>query len=257
MTAELLHPAVYRLGARVCPLFRLDDARRRQLIGTAVPLSFSGHHFLATAAHVLEQAEDGMWITINNIETIVVGGKEAAYGHLRGRTIDADVGLVRLSSTQAHQMGKEFVFTYLEDVGNVHPYDKLTVYALLGYPHSKHRPKPSGELRVTPQYVIMREFASLAELTTDGKREPVHFALAAPEEKLTNVKNAPITLPTMQGVSGGGVWQISINPDTGEIGEPVLVGIGIEHHRKQGAFIATSIHVLAPLIKELVLAGDE
>ena len=255
---EPLHPTVYRLGARVCPLFRLDDASRGYLVGTAVPISHAGHHFLVTAAHVLEQSKDGMWITINNIETIAVGGREASYGHVRGRTIDTDIGLIRLSRDQARQMGEEFVFTYFEDVGDVLPYDKLTVYALLGYPHSKHRPKPrmNHELRVTPQYLILREFENLSEWTGEGKREPVHFALAAPDKKLTDMKGARLTLPKMQGVSGGGIWRISINPSTGEIGEPVLVGIGIEHHRKKGAFIGTSIHAAAPLIKELIVATE-
>lgn len=211
MTAfEPLHRVCFRLGNRVCPLYRIGDDGHAFLVGTGIPIAFRNEYVVATAAHVMRDSHAGRLVTMNAVETIMIGGHTAVYEHLPGQTIDVDVAAIRLSPEEAREVGAEFTFTYLEDAGDVLAYDKLTVYAMVGYPHSKNRPNRTGQsrIRATPTYIVLREFVAIEKLRSSGKNDAIHFAFAAPLKKSTDISGSRITLPKLQGMSGGGVWRV-------------------------------------------------
>lgn len=53
-------------------------------------------------------------------------------------------------------------------------------------------------------------------------------------------------------MSGGGVWRLEINLSSGLATTPLLVGIGIEHHRTEETFVVSRIQNAIPLAHDLV-----
>ena len=93
-----------------------------------------------------------------------------------------------------------------------------------------------------PHYYAAREFLDLARLRTPDKDPAAHFAVAAPLKKATDIGFKRQRPPEPYGISGGGVWKIELDRETGMARSAHLVGIGIEYIREQNAFIATRIH---------------
>src|SRR5262249_46483720 len=109
-------------------------------------------------------------------------------------------------------------------------------------PHSRNKPKPFSvkTIRVRPKYLVMREPFDLSNRSRD-KREHVHFAFTVPSKLITDVRLHRRMFPKPSGMSGGGVWQIKIDPNTGAIGRPHLAGIIIEKWPDQSVFVATRL----------------
>lgn len=57
-------------------------------------------------------------------------------------------------------------------------------------------------------------------------------------------------------MSGGGIWRFEIDDSTHMITTPSLVGIGIEHHKKQRTIVGTEIKVAMPLVRDLFAQSE-
>ncbi len=76
--------------------------------------------------------------------------------------------------------------------------------------------------------------------------------MAAAERRMRTFSGARVALPKLEGIGGGGVWRIEIDPQTGLARTPELVGVVIEHLRRDEVFIAVRVQLGIPLARELV-----
>lgn len=53
-------------------------------------------------------------------------------------------------------------------------------------------------------------------------------------------------------MSGGGIWRLDIDIPNRLATTPLLVGIGIEHHKSKGIFVATRVQQAIPLLQDLI-----
>jgi hypothetical protein len=78
----------------------------------------------------------------------------------------------------------------------------------------------------------------------------VHFALHVPTGRAHGFDFKPLALPKLQGMSGGGIWRVRLNPKDGTVAEALLVGVGIEYHVREAALVATRIRSVLPLLQQ-------
>jgi hypothetical protein len=253
VTPESFHSFCHSLGDRVCPLYRVKR-NRPFLVGTGVPFAIERFSFIITAAHVLDEIPGNRLVTFGSQKPVLIGGNSISYGYRRALSIDVDLAVVHLPNETAADMRMRFRFTHPNELGDIQPYEKLSFYALMGYPHSKNKPKPSSQesIEAKPLYIVLREFAEFGHLASGGKRDEVHVAFAAPRKHVRNVHFEPFTLPKPKGMSGGGLWHFKIDPAAGEFTQPRLVAIGIEHHQEEQMFLATRIRFAVPIVMDLV-----
>lgn len=252
-TLTPLHDLCHSLGDYVCPLYALEN-RRAHLVGTGVPVRIGDLAFIVTAAHVAEEFDDRQLISVGSDRLLEVTGKRIGFKYLRGDGVDTDLAVVVLGRREAADMMKRFSFSTPLDVTDVAPPgSSYALYSLVGYPFSRNKPKPKSFKRLTarPTYVATSRRAELPGSGVDGKHEQVHFALWADADAILDAEAQPITPPKAQGMSGGGVWRIDVHEKTGQLGLPRLVGIGIEHARRDSIFIATRVQYILPLLRDL------
>lgn len=246
---------VVALGRYVCPVFKRDGMGRPAFVGTGTLAVIGGHHFLITASHVLDKLEGGPVTLAGGDRLLDFARKSVQYDHnpLNKNSIDADVGVVYIPPEKAASISLRFKFTSISKWGDISPYDKLTVYALLGYPGNKCKVpyKRPTEMVFDSFFFVLREFVEVAAVDSHGKNDSAHFALRANQKKFTNLKFERRNIPDPHGVSGGGVWRISLKPNTGEPIEPILVGIGIETLKQPDCFLFTRIGMSFKLISNL------
>lgn len=213
---------------------------------------------LVTAMHVAEQFDGRQLVTIGSDSFLEVGRRRIGYKYIKNERVDTDLAVVELTAAEADELARRFSFSIPEDVGDISPEERYVLYSLVGYPFSHNKPKPATLelIRARTTYIVTNRRA-LEPLSTygEGKYERVHFALEV-ASVATNAHREPITLPKAQGMSGGGVWRIDVDQSTGQLSLPKLVGIGIEHNRQKGVFIATRIQYLLPLLKDLARSRE-
>jgi hypothetical protein len=244
----------HALGDRVCPLYTLDRRGNPFLIGSGVPFEASNRRFLLTAAHVLKGLDDGNLITTGRASLVRFPFGSSSFGYSPGRSIDVDLAILTLPEEAGRELAHRFQFGREVETGTVTAYDKLTLYCLVGYPHSKNKPMPRNFETITarPTFFLLREFARLDHLHGDGKRDAVHFGLSLPAKQVIRFDRSRMNIPRLQGMSGGGIWRIQLDQHTGKVSRPELVGIGIEYHQQRQTIVATRVECALTLIAEEV-----
>jgi hypothetical protein len=235
------------LGRYVCPIYVKQDIRNQTpyLIGTGTLFQDGDESYLITAKHVIDDALNEQLIIAGDNTFIKVYGEQISWEHKQGKKINYDVCVIHLHPKIADRLRSFYRFSEPTDISDISEYNKLILYAFLGHPHTRNKPQRSSveKVMVTPYYYVLREFLDITKLKTQGKNPTIHFALAAPFKKATDINFARRKPPEPHGISGGGVWKIELDRNTGLAHNASLVGIGIEYLREQSAFIATKIHV--------------
>jgi hypothetical protein len=258
-----LEKLIYSFGDRVCPIYTLDRNGSPFLVGTGVPCGMGDEGFVVTAAHVLDELKDQQIVTLGEEGLIRFPFRADQYGFSPQASVDADVGVVHLPKEAVVQMGRRFRFSGPADV---QPLTAITaqndriVYCLIGYPHTKNRsPRRSSKFMMGRTYYwLTSQLQNVDEAKWIGKRNKVHFALARTKRE-RHFRLPHFDPPAPQGVSGGGIWAISVDRKTGALVQnPKLVGIGIEYRSKERMFVGTRIEyalaLLVDLYKEVVAA---
>lgn len=235
--------AVEGLGAYAIPILTM----RRQLqtpylVGTGTLYQSGSESFLITAKHVVDDLDDLQIVTSGKKGFIRFPAEIAAFEY---RGIDHDICVIYLPPEVVSQLHSHFKTVGDEDFSDISSYDKLTLYAFVGYPHSKNKPKPTRlvkEVVMKPFFYVVREFREISCLNSSGKTEMTHVAFNAPLERAKDVtlKNQVLP-PKPHGISGCGVWMVRLDKTTGVVCQRSLVAVGIEYIQQDDAFIATRI----------------
>jgi hypothetical protein len=245
------------LGRYVCPIFVKQDIRSRtpHLVGTGTLFQDDDEFYLITAGHVMKDVGDGQLLIGGDNTFIKFRGDQISWEYKQGENIAYDICVIRIHPMVASKLKNFYLFSTPTDISDLAAYNKLILYAFLGYPHTKNKPQPSSvkQVEVKPYYYVLREFLDMRKLRTLDKNPTTHFALSAPFKRATNINFVRQKPPEPNGISGGGVWKIELDPETGLTRSCSLVGIGIEYIREQNAFVATKIH--AAIYAQLRLKG--
>jgi hypothetical protein len=246
------------LGKRACALYARVNGRGYDVIGTAVPVRGQKYAALLTASHVIDELEDGNVVIAGSRSFLRFPAITVRFSHSRQPpAVDVDVAVIALPAAAASELDAYYDFTGAGETSDFDDYSKLTLYGFVGCPHTKNRSAPprSAERMVKPYFYVTREYAALPG--EGGKRSAVHVALEAPLRTVNGPGGRIISAPDPHGISGCGVWKVKLDPETGNSSQPQLVGIGIEHHGRQGVFVATRMGAGAIAIAELWKHLDE
>jgi hypothetical protein len=209
--------------------------------------------FLVTAAHVGEQFDGLRIATVGRDSLVEVGRRRIGYRSVPEKPVDTDLAVIELGDAEASELSGRFSFSSRADLDEVGPDDRFAFHCLVGYPASQNRPKPTSikQLVAKVSYVAINKLADEVQPYGRAKDSRVHFAFGS-RRTMVNAELTPITPPKPNGMSGGGVWRINVDQFTGTLGAPKLVGIGIEHNRRDNVFIATRIRFVLPLLRDLM-----
>lgn len=236
---------VEELGFSSVPIFTIQrQGRTPYLVGSGTYYRHQQHLYLITARHVVDELNDGFISTSGNKGFIRFQPEMAAFNYVMGNGRDHDLCVIRIPDEVVGHIHPQLRIAEVSQVGTVEPYDKLTLYAFVGYPHSRNKPKPHhvvSKLDIKPFYYVVREFRDVATLDSPDKSPELHIGFNAPFEKATDAAlQVRVKPPTPKGISGCGVWRLRLNR-SGMVTDCRLVGVGIEYLSVDKAFIATRI----------------
>lgn len=247
---ETLIDTAYR---RVCPLYSFDRRGRVHLTATAVPFRSGRLRFLITAAHACFR--DGKPIPL------FVHGKKrghplvelrGAWEYRRGVDPDIDLAVIALADDCADDLELHHWFSTPSDVSQVKPKTPGVHYMIAGYPFSRNRTRPVRYgLPSRATALITGDICSVDLVRGVDKSDEHHFALYFPHKKIPRAGGGTFHVPKPTGMSGGGIWRVDIDLEDNMADSPVLVGIGVEYHKAEKAFISTRIQAVIPLAWDL------
>lgn len=241
---------------RVCPLYTIDDASRVRVVGSAVPFDAAGFRFLITATHVHVAPSSSLSRSIFTMGPSVpclLSGRRIIWEYARGLKPDIDLSLIELKDEEAMQLEQQYQFTTPTQTGIVERPKTDVYYIMAGYPAARNRVKshrfyPSAKAT----HLITGDVRGVQQLGLVGKTDACHFALSIPFETVPSLTGGDFRVPKAAGMSGGGVWRISMDRHNKMVTAPVLVGIAIEHHRSRRLFVATRVQQAIPLLHDLI-----
>lgn len=240
---------------RVCPLYGFDERDRIYLRGSAVPFELEGFQFLITAGHVC-MASDGtptpLFTVGENMRRWPLTGIRGAWQHMPG-SHDIDVAVIGLDSECAADLGQRYLFVSQAQTAPVDTSSE-DVYMIAGYPHSRNKTSYRGgtvSVSATATCLITPYIQDPLRIPATDKTEEHHFGLMVPAQPIRRYTGGQFGLPSVAGMSGGGVWRLEVDANVRLLGEPRLAGIGIEFHRQYQCFVAARIDVVIPLANDL------
>jgi hypothetical protein len=244
------------LGLYAIPIFTMGKKTQSPyLVGSGTLYRCNGEVFLITARHVVDDLKDGLIITSGRDGFIRFSAPMAAFDYMKGKGPDNDVCVSLFSSEIIENLHPALKIVNENQISSVSAYDKLTLYAFVGYPHSKNKSKPkslTNQVQMKPYYYVVRESIEFAQLITTDKNSRIHVAFSVPFSKANDINlQRNIQPPDPHGISGCGVWLIELNKASGRIERKELVAVGIEYLKSQAAFIATRIDVAVRAIQQL------
>ena len=254
-----------RLLRRTCPLFAKggprDSLKSPPQVGSAVLFRFGQCSLLLTANHVRwdeegcerellirspGKAEDST--TFNSLKR-----PETPWRVKLPDYRDADIVCIPMSENLADSVGEMCEFVEPDDIG--HPDDEIhgcgSRFLLIGFPNSSNKQAvidPStGRARkgwgntaffAEPQHRLPDDFVA-----RDGQSSASHFALEGNTKMRPFVGGSICHAPKLNGMSGGGVWKLQIDPRTQLVERCALVGIFIKQDSWRGKIVLTSVCV--------------
>jgi hypothetical protein len=237
----------------VRPIYRAVEDGRPECIGSGVLLEFSGMRYLATAAHVIDEEKYGSlflggypeFIPLNAVftKTVAAGGPDEDH---------VDVAVSKISQAMASGLG-ELPFIAQADQVEAPQKTPGSTSLAMGYPHTKNKAPWWGKTHVKPE--ILTYLSTFVPVPGAAKRfegGAYNFALAL--QKFGKRDGVKVKIPTLNGTSGGGVFDLGALPTLDQLAaqksvRPKLAGLIIE--RKDKALICTEMSAVYMCIQEL------
>jgi hypothetical protein len=244
-----------RLQESVVPLFIYRDGQPDR-IGSCVLVRCDSEFYAFTAAHVIRDAGSARLFAPSDGR----GGKlkplPPCTAHLKssGGNNDLDVGVLalparRLGAFQHHVFlaGAEIDQEDLPDDQD----DLRSFYLVLGYSASRTQVKVSrAERRIHQQsFRLSTQPVDAAEYLQEQMSKSHHILLDF-DHKEIRVEGRRATPPKLQGVSGGGIFQISRKAMRGP-----LVAIATENRQRSRLIVGTRIKHFLAIVRALKVPG--
>jgi hypothetical protein len=222
--------------------------------GSGVFIEIDGSKFLITAAHVVDDKEDEIYIGIDTHELLKMGGdltKNIAPGHRDDDKID--ISILMLNQETIDKLGNKYEFINQRELGINHEHKLLPMYISVGFPASQSKYNSyKNKIKSIPFiYTTMpAEKAIYDELKCESSSNIiVHYD----KEKVKDYSSGQfLTGPDPFGISGSGLWFIPPQAKAnGELIDKKLVAIMTEWPKENRKYwIGTRIDVITELIRQ-------
>lgn len=232
----------------VCPIFLEQAGKRFCQIGSGVIIEFRGEVFLLTAAHVIDQLENGtLLMPAENNKIVPIEGSYAC-NKPEGNREDyfLDYGYFKLDKTFSDSISEKFYTVKENEVGIEKDYTDQSIFSFVGYPYRKSN--VSGGTASTTPFYYGTYHADLQEYEELGYSSDVNIIAKYNRKKSVNTKSGQIQLSVLpHGISGGGVF---VWPnDSFEIPRANRKLVGIAHEfKKEGYFVGTRLEIFLEAI---------
>ena len=240
-----------RLQESVVPLFIEDSDGQPDRIGSCVLVRLDSDQFAFTAAHVIREAASARFFAPSEGR----GGKllplppYTAHLSSSGSYDELDVGVLVLSERQLGPFQQRVFLAGTEIDQNDRPDDQgiASFYFILGYPASSTQVKVSRAVRHIHQRLFhcSTNPVDAAEYLQEGISQADHVLLDFDHKEIV-VGGRRANPPKLQGVSGGGIFQISRETKQGP-----LTAIGTRHRRDSRLIMGTRIKHFLAIVREL------
>jgi hypothetical protein len=223
--------------------------------GCGVLFEIENNYFVITAAHVLAEHSDTTYAVIGN-DGVYLGGLMffVALSDDKKRKDDKiDLAFVRLDSSTAEIIKKQHSFLTIEDFKLGHRVHGDGQYLLFGYPATKTKSKKVNheDLIIAAPFIYDAKTHQNFKYEKFGFQEVSHIAINFTGEIITNVNKNSHLAPSMEGLSGSGLWYLPAFPSPDVVNQRKLVGIVIEriNELNNKVIVSTSIDLVTESLR--------
>ena len=237
----------------VTPVFTYRPDGRLDFEGSGLLARLDARHYLVTAAHVLDACEQGCVVRAAEATGQELSGTRIVTGRPAGTTRDDDVfdiGFMRLSDSEVAGIGADnfLDLTYTVDGPPAEPAEAMIA---LGFA-ARDQSVDGGMVRTKlTMFMTGPESAHGYRLARTDSRS--HLLVRYQRNGMTFNGQHHGSAPSLKGMSGGGLWQVSLNGEVQLAQPPALAAMIIEQPQSyRAAILATR----APLIRSFIRRFD-
>jgi hypothetical protein len=249
---EIFEPYLRRPKGSVCPIFRTNEQGTEQF-GSGVLVRIGEHHFLLTAAHVLDDSE--------RYDLLIPGrdGLKGLNGHFAGMRMPSsgnrsddryDIAYVKLLKEELGMLHHDLMFLEAHECDTFDAVTAKDTYTVIGYPAEKSKTS-SGEV-ATSIFSFSSEGVKDYRYKKIGCNLDHHLLVQFRRHRAFSYKTMQNSgVPDFAGLSGGGVFAWSKElPDPRALSQPKLTAIVTEYHVRSHVFVATRLSCYLACLKK-------
>lgn len=235
----------------------------KEAYGTAILVKYKNHHFILSAAHILEMDDmPELYFEIGKIPNGVTSFKTIGkYALITSRKIEnnrgndkVDIAVMKLLSAEDIKLFESsFNFFDFEAADKKHlPIPEIPYYIAFGYPGTytkmKNKYRKESEHKV---FVFNSRIKELKNCEKYGYDSNINIFIDYPKKIQMEGNNQLLKPPNPRGISGSGLWRItdSVNIETKNWNYE-LVGIMIEIHEER-VLVGTKLIQIDAIIRYL------
>jgi len=235
----------------VTPVFTFRSEGRMDFEGSGLFARLDGRYYVITAAHVLDACELGCVVRAAAATGQPLAGTRTVTGRPNGRTRDDDVfdiGFIRLSSSEVAGVGSDNFLDLTQTVDG-QPAEPVEAMIALGFA-ARDQAVDQGAVRTkVSMFMTGPESAHACRMARADPRS--HLLVRYRRTEMVYNGQYRGSAPSLKGMSGGGLWQVSLRTET-RIGEPpALAAMIIEQPQTyRTAILATRASLIRSFVRK-------
>ncbi len=223
--------------------------------GSGLLLKFNNRFFMLTAAHVIAEDYNDLFIILPEKELRLGGQLFSTPLPPSGRREDdkIDIAVLELNNETVKEIGEDFSYISVDEIGLSH---KCIIdqqkYLTVGYPASKTKKIWNKDEISALLYPYVSEVADDFDYKRFGFSKNTHIAIRF-DGYITYLNNDNKQIaPKLNGISGCGLWYLDNFPSTDQDKNKLLIGFILERRREEGnkALVATRIDLVTEFIRQ-------
>ena len=237
----------------VTPVFTYRPDGSLDFEGSGLLARLDARYYLVTAAHVLDACEHGCAVRAAEATGQELSGTRTVTGRPAGTTRDDDVfdiGFIRLSGSEVAGIGADDFLDLTHTVDGP-PAEPVEVMIALGFA-ARDQAVEAGTIR-TKLTMFMTGPESPHAYRLAKADSHSHLLVSYRRKEMIFNGQHHGSAPSLKGMSGGGIWQVSLRSEIQPADPPALAAMIIEQPETYGpAILATR----APLIRSFIRRFD-